>query len=131
MNTPKYQVWHKREKKMQQVLQMIMDSERGGVLVWEESENTQYWWPWNFIELRVYIGRCDKNGVGVYEGDIVRGETVDNNGNRKLWEIFWHKEFLGFYAREMDEPRSIQNLLSDGNVGVYEVVGNIYEGVKV
>ena len=89
-----------------------------------------------------YTGLKDMNGVEIYEGDIIQ------------WEDSWDEEhvqaelkygigkfdggvynYVGFYLErdgEILEPYEITNMIQDFNKKYYsyEVIGNIFEGVK-
>jgi uncharacterized phage protein (TIGR01671 family) len=89
-----------------------------------------------------YTGIKDKNGVEIYEGDIIQ------------WFEDWDEEYfqaelkygigkfdggvynyVGFYLErdgEILEPYEITNMIKDVNKKYYsyEVIGNIFEGVK-
>jgi hypothetical protein len=62
-------------------------------------------------------GHEDKHEREVFEGDIVRTEQGG------LWEVFWSKSDMGFYARR----RFDDLVIPFGPLDRSEVIGNIHE----
>ena len=83
------------------------------------------------VELMQYTGLKDRNGVEIYEGDIVYCKVYDkkhyasNEGKR---EIYWGKEF-GFCFREQEYTHGLP--LSWGGYKDIEIIGNIYENPEL
>lgn len=78
-----------------------------------------------YVEFMQSTGLVDKNGIEVYEGDIVKCSSGC------LHVIYWEKEIGGTYGGGM--PSWYLNGLSEGYawLGVEEVVGNIYENPEI
>ena len=73
-----------------------------------------------------YTGLKDKNGVEIYEGDIVKS---------KYWNgvISWVDKLdaIGWYVMEQDEyGDNPQAFDKDSAEELFEVIGNIHEGVR-
>ena len=73
-----------------------------------------------------YTGLKDKNGVEIYEGDIVKW------GEFKM-EIFWGEDIgigYGFCWRNIRGNGSYHESMT-GFIDEYEVIGNIYENKEL
>lgn len=77
--------------------------------------------------LMQYTGVKDKNGVEIYEGDIIRGHT----GRYQVdCVVRWSRGNCGFIAEPTITERTYL-CLNPGSTKSYEVIGNIYENPEM
>ena len=74
------------------------------------------------IELMQYTGIKDKNGVEIYEGDIVKYKDYDDY----LYKVVFVKNECRFFAVGVTETQS-ENYLGYKINNKLKVIGNIYE----
>ena len=82
-----------------------------------------YMWDSRNLEIMQYTGLKDKNGIEIYEGDIIKV-----NGN--LYEV-WHSGLAFGLIDKNKDFFEYMCQLCDMNGKVYEVIGNIYKNPEL
>ena len=125
MREIKFRAWDSAKKIMRSVANIYTHSHSVFVLVREAAGG-----PPELIRtecLMQYTGVKDKNGVEIYEGDIIRGHTGRYNVD---CVVRWSSGNCGFIAVPTITERTYL-CLNPGSTKSYEVIGNIYENPEL
>ena len=77
------------------------------------------------LPIMQYTGLCDKNGKGIYEGDVI----ACGDGNVPT-EIKWHEESHAYYAYNLKRKEHHRlDKFFERYIG--EVIGNIYQNPEL
>ena len=79
------------------------------------------------VLLMQYTGAKDKNGIEIYEGDIIRHQSGKYGTD---FEIKWSPILCGFTAMQIESGYPSPQL-NQGTMSYFEVVGNIYENPEL
>ena len=126
MREIEFRAWDKKRKKMVNVYTLIIGNEKISYEVKEIFGN----YAANYLqtidieqcELMQYTGVRDKNGVKIFECDIVK---FDN----KLYKVIWDNDECRFGLTNNVENTLL--LLTSWRMQKLEVIGNIYENPEL
>jgi len=119
MREIKFRAWDKRNKKMVKVMRLWFPMEEEEKTVnpeieyWEDNNDESY--DIETFILMQYTGLKDKNGVEIYEGDIIKWYFTRYPSARKQKRIDEVKFIMGAFVPDVWRNQE------------YEVIGNIYE----
>ena len=114
--TIKFRAWNKSKG------QMVPDYahfDKQGKLV------TVLTYPEDEYELMQYTGLQDKNGVEIYEGDIIKLKQ------NTIWQVAYNEEKVKWHMWAIDPTNSINITKKATHNDKYEVIGNVFENPEL
>ena len=122
---PKYRAWNKKTQSFIDYGDLVLDLRSGKIYAGDIGLVESTIDVTDQIELMQSTGLKDKNGVDVYQGDIIRCTRGCPH------EVIWLEEYGGIFFGGM--PAWYLSGLSNGYAwtGREEVIGNIYENSEL
>jgi len=116
MREIKFRAWNDISKEM-----LYHGKDIQGLIWWNEFGEIQ---SLAKAELMQSTGLKDKNGKGIYEGDIVKSKiSFEGKGIPHMGEVVYDKELASFATKNL----SGNTLICRQQLNTFEVVGNKYE----
>lgn len=90
------------------------------------TQNPLFWWKDNYdYPLMQYTGLKDKNGVEIYEGDLITNHGRTNDMKLRTYQIYWSAQQARFSAK--DHRAKSNTAIDDFSMEQCEVIGNLWE----
>lgn len=131
----KPRAWHVYKQTMCEIIRIDFEEELV-TLDLETDWGETGCWTFSSVKIMQSTGLKDKNGVGIYEGDIVERVHLFNGsfGEKHTGEVVYDKKRARYviskpFQHIKLETEELRNALSD--VSTYEVIGNIWENSEL
>ena len=128
----KFRAWHIHKQIMCEVIRI--DFEQEIVTLDLETNDDEYYWletDWNFsdVEIMQYTGCRDKNGIEIYEGDVIK-DKYD-----KIWLVQWYVGAFVITNKIPDSDGQTTTYSHFSNVSnhhfYFEVIGNMWNNPEL
>ena len=128
----KFRAWHINKQIMCEVIRI--DFEQGIITLDLETDDDEYYWmetDWNFsdVEIMQYTGCRDKNGIEIYEGDVIK-DKYD-----KIWLVQWYVGAFVITNKIPDSDGQTSTYSHFSNVSnhhfYFEVIGNMWDNPEL
>ena len=137
MKTPKIRIWNPAGKKMLHDIENVYECLKQQ-LVFDKSQLSRgFTFPYDHMSegmvWMLFTGKKDKNGVEIYDGDIL-SEMVEVDGEMKasIEPIFYSDKEAAFCVDiSFSKDRSSYELFNENDRSNLEVIGNIYESSEL
>ena len=128
----KFIAWHIHKQIMCEVIRI--DFEQEIVTLDLETDDDEYYWmetDWNFsdVEIMQYTGCRDKNGIEIYEGDVIK-DKYD-----KIWLVQWYVGAFVITNKIPDSDGQTSTYSHFSNLSnhhfYFEVIGNMWKNPEL
>ena len=125
MREIKFRAWDKERKIMTEVKEIFFDNEFVRLEFWESDVSCYEHKYFDEIEIMQYTGLKDKNGVEIYEGDILKYKDPYDKRFKHISPVEYLKTQASFGILDIYGNTIPLHKLTANNY--LQVVGNIYE----
>ena len=115
-----FRAWDSEQKRMGRLINWNTDGE---VLLFDNGFTWKSITP-DIATIMQFIGLCDKCGVKIYQGDVIKYNHIDTAGD--IWIVDFYKG--EFVLRQNFWKISIRSLMFKNNL---EVIGDIYRNPEL
>ena len=128
----KFMAWHINKQIMCEVIRI--DFEQGIITLDLETDDDEYYWmktDWSFsdVEIMQSTGCRDKNGIEIYEGDVIK-DKYD-----KIWLVQWYVGAFVITNKIPDSDGQTSTYSHFNNLSnhhfYFEVIGNMWENPEL
>ena len=128
----KFRAWHIHKQIMCEIIRI--DFEQGIITLDLETDDNEYYWmetDWSFsdAEIMQYTGCRDKNGIEIYEGDVIK-DKYD-----KIWLVQWYVGAFVITNKIPDSDGQTSTYSHFSNLSnhhfYFEVIGNMWDNPEL
>ena len=146
MREVKFRVWYPNKKrfsdKLYNIIDYLMDIKNGKLvsnvyeLANEDTTDIKYFNDDSYV-LMQYTGLKDKNGVEIYEGDIVVVKNYNHHGEnpKKVMFVYYDNSTAQYCTKVEKTSFKLEDLIMENQplcfANSFEVIGNIYENPEL
>ena len=129
-NSFKFRAWDTHEEVMNRVDYIDFVN---GVIGMSNENVRDYEQPIHRVNIMQYTGCRDKNGIEIFEGDILHWKDCEPVDDEMVYEdiivVYWSDEFMMWKAK--NEDTDYIDLYDYSDNRELEVLGNIYENPEL
>lgn len=124
---PKFRVWNNKTQAFIDYGDVVLDLASGKIFAGDVGVMESTIDVTDHVELMQSTGLKDKNGVEIFEGDIVK-----NTYNQKIRRVFWNPNRTAFELSEVGHESSRTEYWSLFNAKwSYEIIGHVWENPEL
>ena len=129
MRENKYRAWIKRKNELIHLRGFRYSGKEKIKITFadEDADDCTYTFLNSEVVLEQFTGIYDKNGVKIFEGDVVKGSVqCGTNNTYGMGEIHWSDDYCGWLITITNDDCAMYEV-SMNDIGELEVIGNIHE----
>ena len=131
MREIRFRAWYEEEKEMQSVIDIYFNKNKGDIESFvTKGKKATYHTDVHTHKLMQYTGSKDKNGVEIYEGDIIH---FKHNQMAGLGFVYFNEEVAQWWIKDIREvtKKRGQRYYPFWKDCQYRIDGNIYENPEL